>query len=360
MGTVVVEKSESVPDFLPRIVGILNDGMLSLAISIGHQTGLFDTMADGAWATSADIAKHAGLNERYVREWLGAVVTGRIVEYDSAMKTYMLPVERSAFLTRAAGIDNLAVQAQYVALLGSVERKVVESFRKGGGVPYSEYSDFQRLMAEDSSLVFDARLLETTLRLVDGLVDRLRSGIDVADVGCGSGHAVNLMAEAFPASRFVGYDFSDDGLATARAEAKERKLGNARFEPKDVATLDSAAAFDFITSFDSIHDQAHPGRVLAGIRRALRPDGVYLCVDIGASSDLANNLDHALGPLIYMFSTMHCMTVSLALGGDGLGAVWGKELALEMLDDAGFGRVDVKQVEGDILNSYYIAYPRTG
>jgi len=358
MGTAVVEKREGVPDFLPRIVGILNDGMLSLAISIGHQTGLFDTMADGAWATSADIAKRAGLNERYVREWLGAMVTGRIVEYNSPKKTYMLPVERSAFLTRAAGIDNLAVQAQYVALLGSVESKIVESFRSGGGVPYSEYSDFQRLMAEDSSLVFDARLLATTLPLVDGLVDRLRSGIDVADIGCGSGHAVNLMAEAFPASHFVGYDFSDDGLATARAEAKEKNLANARFEPKDVATLDRVAAFDFITSFDSIHDQAHPGRVLTGIRRALRPDGIYLCVDIGASSDLANNLDHALGPLIYMFSTMHCMTVSLALGGDGLGAVWGKELALTMLDDAGFGRVEVKQVEGDILNSYYIAYPK--
>ena len=116
--------------------------------------------------------------------------------------------------------------------------------------------------------------------------------------------------------------------------------------------------FDVITSFDSIHDQAHPALVLAGIRRALRPDGVYLCVDIGASSDVANNVDHALGPLLYMFSTMHCMTVSLALGGDGLGAVWGQELALAMLADAGFGRVEVKQVEGDILNNYYIAYPK--
>jgi ubiquinone/menaquinone biosynthesis C-methylase UbiE len=358
MGAAIVDETKAVPDFLPRIVGILNDGMLCLATSLGHQTGLFDTMADGLWATSADIAQRARLNERYVREWLGAMVTGRIVEYDPATKTYQLPTQRAAFLTRAAGIDNLAVQAQYLALLGSVESKVVESFRNGGGVPYSEYSDFQRLMAEDSSLVFEARLLETTLPLVDGLVDRLRSGIEMADIGCGSGHAINLMAAAFPKSRFVGYDFSDDGLATAREEAKAKGLANARFEPKDVATLDRVSAFDFITSFDSIHDQAHPGRVLAGIRRALRPDGVYLCVDIGASSDLAKNVDHALGPLLYMFSTMHCMTVSLALGGDGLGAVWGQELALAMLVDAGFGRVDVKQVEGDILNNYYIAYPK--
>ncbi len=358
MAATVVEDNKGTPDFLSRVIDILNDGMLCLGISIGHRTGLFDAMADGAKATSADIAKRAGLNERYVREWLGAMATGRIVDYDSTTKTYRLPPERAVFITRAAGIDNLAVQAQYTALLGSVEGRIVESFRRGGGVPYSEFGDFQRLMAEESAQTLDARLLDTTLPLVDGQVDRLTSGIDVADIGCGSGHAINLMAAAFPASRFVGYDFSDDGLKAARAEATEKNLTNARFESKDVSTLDSVAAFDFITSFDAIHDQAQPDRVLSGIRRALRPDGVYLCVDIAASSDLAKNLEHPLGPLLYMVSTMHCMTVSLALGGKGLGTVWGTELASSMLADAGFGRIEVKQVEGDIMNNYYIAYPK--
>lgn len=358
MATATVEETKAVPEFLPRIIGILNDGMLCLSISIGHQTGLFDTMADGKKATSADIAKRAGLNERYVREWLGAMVTGRIVDYDASTKTYTLPPERSVFITRAAGIDNIATYTQFVALLGSVESQIVGSFRKGGGVPDSEFGNFQRLMAEDSAQTFDARLLETTLPLVDGVVDRLKSGIDIADIGCGSGHAINLMAAAFPASRFVGYDFSEDGLGAARAEAKKKNLKNARFKSQDVSTLDSVAAFDFITSFDAIHDQAHPDKVLAAIRRALRPGGVYLCVDIGASSDLENNLDHPLGPFMYTVSTMHCMTVSLALGGKGLGTVWGRELALAMLVDAGFGRVDVKQVEGDILNNYYIAHPK--
>ena len=358
MATAIAEETKTVPEFLPRIIGILNDGMLCLAISIGHRTGLFDTMADGSRATSADIAKRAGLNERYVREWLGAMVTGRIVDYDATTKTYTLPAERAAFITRAAGIDNLATFSQFVGLLGTVESQVVGSFRRGGGVPYSEFTDFQRLMAEDSGQTFEARLLQTTLPLVDGLVKRLESGIDVADIGCGSGHAINLMAVAFPRSRFVGYDFSEEGLAAGRDEAQEKDLGNVRFESRDVSTLDKVAAFDFITSFDAIHDQAHPDRVLAAIRRALRPDGVYLCVDIAASSDLANNLEHPLGPFLYTISTMHCMTVSLALDGKGLGTVWGKELALSMLVDAGFGRIDVKQVEGDILNNYYIAYPK--
>jgi SAM-dependent methyltransferase len=358
MATAIAEETKAVPEFLPRLMGILNDGMLCLGISIGHRTGLFDTMADGSKATSTVIAKRAALNERYVREWLGAMATGRIVDYDATTKTYALPADRAAFVTRAAGIDNLATFSQFIALLGTVESQVVGSFRKGGGVPYSEFADFQRLMAEDSGQTFEARLLQTTLPLVDDLVDRLESGIDVADIGCGSGHAINLMAAAFPKSRFVGYDFSEEGVAAGRAEAKEKKLGNVRYESKDVSMLDAAAAFDFITSFDAIHDQAHPARVLTAIRRALRPGGVYLCVDIAASSELANNLEHPLGPFLYTVSTMHCMTVSLALGGDGLGTVWGKELALAMLVDAGFGRVDVRQVEGDILNNYYIAYPK--
>jgi 2-polyprenyl-3-methyl-5-hydroxy-6-metoxy-1,4-benzoquinol methylase len=357
MAATIVEDTNATPDFLPRIIEILNDGMLCLGISIGHRTGLFDTMADGQWHSSADVARRASLNERYVREWLGAMVTGRIVEYDPAKKTYMLPAERSAFLTRAAGIDNLASQTQYVALLGSVESKVIGSFRNGGGVPYSEFEDFQRLMAENNAPVVDARLLQTTLPLVHGLVDRLTSGIDVADIGCGSGHAISLMAAAFPASRFVGYDISEDALAAARTEASAKKLRNARFEARDVAALDSVAGFDFITSIDAIHDQAHPGRVLAAIRRALRPGGVYLCVDIQASSDLAKNREHPFGPFLYTISTMHCMTVSLALGGEGLGTVWGEELALAMLREAGFVRVDVKRLEKNVMNIYYIAYP---
>ena len=358
MATATIDQTQNdeVSAFAGRVVGILNDGMLALMISIGHRTKLFDAMRGGPPRTSEEIAKRAGLNERYVREWLGAMTTGQIVEYDGKTKRYRLP-ERAVLLTRAAGIDNLATYAQFIGLLGTVEGEVVRSFEKGGGVPYAEFREFQQVMADDSGQTFDARLLTATLPLIDGLVDRLRTGIDVADLGCGSGHAINLMAEAFPRSRFVGYDFSEDGLAAARGEAKAKGLRNAAFESVDVASIDRPAAFDFITTFDAIHDQAHPDRVLANIRRALRPGGVYLCVDIAASSDLAANVDHPLGPFLYTVSTMHCMTVSLALDGMGLGTVWGKEKALAMLTDAGFPRVDVRQVEGDVFNNYYIAYP---
>jgi SAM-dependent methyltransferase len=229
----------------------------------------------------------------------------------------------------------------------------VECFRKGGGVPYSRFTKFQQLMAEESAQVVDATLVQTTLPLT-GMVARLESGIDVLDVGCGKGHAINVMAKTYPNSRFTGYDFSEEGVSAGTAEAREMRLANARFVQKDVATIDERAAYDLITAFDSIHDQAQPRKVLQGISEALRLGGVFLMVDIAASSHLHENLEHPLAPMLYSVSTMHCMTVSLALGGEGLGTVWGEQLARELLKDAGFRRIDVRSVEGDFMNAYYV------
>ncbi len=345
-------KAES---FAGYTVGLLNSGFLTLMISIGHKTGLFDAMATLEPSTSEQIAHKAKLNERYVREWLGSMVTGKIVEYDSSNGTYKLPVEHAAAITRAAGIDNLATIAQYLSLCGEVEEQVVECFRKGGGVPYSAYPRFTELMSEGSSKTQDARLVDTIVPLVDGLVEGLRKGISVLDVGCGSGHAINLMARAFPNSRFAGYDFSKKAIAAAKAEAKRMRLQNARFAAKDIATLDEPKKYDLVTAFDSIHDQAKPTKVLKAISESLRPDGVFLLVDVAASSNLHENLQHPLGPFLYSISTMHCMTVSLAYRGEGLGTVWGEQLAKQKLSDAGFKSVEIRKVPGDILNSYYIA-----
>src|SRR5262249_35044084 len=155
---------------------------------------------------------------------------------------------------------------------------------------YSEYPRFHALMAEESGEVFDASLVATTLPMADGVPDRLRAGADVADFGCGSGHAINVMAQAFPASRFTGIDFSGEGLAVGKAEAKRLGLTNAKFEPHDVADMDVVDAYDVITAFDAIHDQAQPDRVLRNIYQALRPGGVFLMVDIKASSKLEDNV----------------------------------------------------------------------
>ncbi|MGI8427277.1 MAG: class I SAM-dependent methyltransferase [Actinomycetota bacterium] len=341
--------------FGERILGILNDAALALMLSIGHKTGLLDVMATLPPSTSDEIAKAAGMQERYVREWLGAMTTGGIVDHDAGAMSFALPPEHAAWLTRTAGPANLAVQTQYIGLLAGVEAQVAECFRIGGGVPYSEYPTFHALMAEESGAAHDVTLLAGILPLVPGIMDRLRAGIDVADVGCGSGHAVNLMAEEFPASRFVGLDLSEEAVAVGRAEAGEKGLTNVRFDAQDAATLDGSGQFDFITTFDSIHDQARPDLALAGIAASLRSGGTYLCVDIKGSSSIEGDMDLPLAPLLYTVSTMHCMTVSLAADGMGLGTMWGERTAREMLTAAGFNSIDVHEIDEDIVNSYYIA-----
>jgi SAM-dependent methyltransferase len=340
--------------FAERMVGILNDASTAMLVSLGHRTGLFDVMGDMPPSSSQQIADAAKLNERYVREWLGGMVVSRIISYAPAGKAYTLPPEHAAFVTKAAGADNLATFTQFFPLFGLVEDKIVQSFQNGGGVPYSEYPTFQKIMGQISAMVHDASMVDVILPLVPGLIEKLEDGIDVADIGCGQGRAINVMARAFPNSRFVGYDFSDEGLSTARTEAAAWGLGNVIFEAQDVANLGVTEQYDFMTSFDAIHDQAKPGKVLAGIAHALKPGGTYLMVDEDASSYLEKNLDHPIGPLLFAFSVFHCMTVSLALGGEGLGTIWGVELAQEMLEAAGLTVQEIKRVDGDIENAYFI------
>jgi len=194
--------------FAERFLRTLNEGSLCLMISVGHRSGLFDTLRDLPPATAEEIAQAAGLNERYVREWLGAMVTAGVIEVDPGSTRFSLPPEHAANLTRMAGADNLAVFTQYIALMGSVEDDIVECFKKGGGVPYERFARFHAVMAEDSGQSVLSSLESHILPLVPDLTDRLRSGIHMLDVGCGSGKILNRLAQLFPKSRFTGLDLS--------------------------------------------------------------------------------------------------------------------------------------------------------
>ncbi|MBI4780835.1 MAG: methyltransferase domain-containing protein [Oscillatoriophycideae cyanobacterium NC_groundwater_1537_Pr4_S-0.65um_50_18] len=340
--------------FAGRMLDILNNAAITLMTSIGHRTELFDTMAKLPPSTSQQIAAAAGLNERYVREWLGAMVTGRLVDYDPIAKTYGLPAEHAAFLTKAAASDNIAAFAQFIPVLALVEEKIIDCFYKGGGVPYSEFKRFHAVMAEDSGQTTVSALFDHVLPLIPELTEALQDGIAVLDVGCGYGRALNKLAEAFPNSRFTGYDFSKEAILTANAEAQRRKLSNIQFQIKDAALLEERDRYHLITTFDAIHDQARPDVVLQNIHDALRPDGVYLMQDIHAATNVEGNMEHPIAPWLYTVSCMHCMTVSLAYGGMGLGTMWGKEKALQMLAEAGFKQVEIKQLAHDFQNDYYI------
>jgi ubiquinone/menaquinone biosynthesis C-methylase UbiE len=349
--------SDKAGAFAERLLGTLNQGALTLMISLGHRVGLFDAMRELAPATSVEIAQKAGLNERYVREWLGAMVTGRIVEVDADGRRFSLPPEHSAFLTRVAGADNFAVFAQYIPLLGGVEDDIVECFKTGGGVPYARFPRFHEVMAEDSGQSVLSSLESHIVPLVPGLADKLGAGIQMLDVGCGRGRIINRLAELYPSSRFTGMDLSSEAVLGAWKEAAEKKLRNVEFIVADLSRFDETAeieAFDFVTTFDAVHDQAKPLNVLRGVHRTLRSDGVYLMQDIKGSSHVHKNLDHPMGPLLYTVSCMHCMTVSLAQNGEGLGAMWGEEKTREYLEKAGFRSVVKHELAHDIQNNWYM------
>lgn len=343
--------------FAERLLGALNNGALCLMVSVGHRTRLFDVMTKLPSVTSEELAAEAGLHERYVREWLGAMVTARVVEVDPTTQRFSLPPEHAAFLTRAAAADNMAVFTQYIAVLGGVEDDIVDCFRSGGGVPYSRFPRFHEVMAEDSGQSVLSSLESHILPLVPGLTDRLSKGIRMLDVGCGRGRILNKLAELYPTSRFVGMDFSEEAIEYAQAEASRAGYGNVEFVAADVSNFDRTAeaeSFDLITTFDAIHDQVKPLNVLKGIHRALTPDGVYLMQDISGTSHVHEDIEHPIGTFLYTISCMHCMTVSLAQDGEGLGAMWGEESTRDYLQRAGFRSITTHRLAHDIQNNWYV------
>lgn len=334
-----------VQEFARRLFGHYTSGMLTLMVDIGHKTGLFDALAKGP-GTSREIADRAGLQERYVREWLGAMATGDVVTYDAATGVYTLPPEHAVCLTGTSS-RNLASNSQVLAMLARRLPDVAACFRTGGGVPYAAFRpDFTDYMDASWRLLYDGLLVKGFLPAVPGLPERLAAGIRVADLGCGTGHAVNLMAKAYPRSDFVGYDIGEDAIERARAEASAMGLANARFEVRDVTRLPADARFDLITSFDAIHDQRDPAAVLRAAAAALAPGGVYLVVEPRASSRLEENIGNPFAPYLYGMSVLHCMTVSLAEGGTGLGTAWGEQTARRYLAEAGFASVESVEAPG--------------
>jgi ubiquinone/menaquinone biosynthesis C-methylase UbiE len=285
------------------------------------------------------------------------MVTGRIINMEPHSMRFSLPPEHAASLTRAAGADNVAVFTQYLALLGSVEDDIVECFKKGGGVPYSKVPRFHEVMAEDSGQSVLSSLERHVLPLVPGLQEQLAAGIHVLDLGCGRGRIMNRLAEAYPRSRFTGIDLSSEAIQFAWGEAADKRLRNIEFIVADLSDFDIKAeieAFDWVATFDAIHDQAKPLNVLKGIYRTLKPNGIYLMQDIKGSSYVHKNLDHPLAPFLYTVSCMGCMTVSLAQGGEGLGAMWGEEKTREYLKKAGFRSVVKHELAHDIQNNWYV------
>ncbi|MGD8808539.1 MAG: class I SAM-dependent methyltransferase [Gammaproteobacteria bacterium] len=341
--------------FLERMMGTINAGAQAVMLSIGHRAGLFDAMAAMAPADSHSIAAATGLAERYVREWLAVMVTARVVDFDPQRSTYHLPAAHAACLTRRGSLGNVAVYAQFVALMGALQDQTLRCLETGEGTRYGDYPDFHEIMAEDSGQTVVASLFEHVLPLADGIERRLEAGIEVLDAGCGRGLALIALAQRYRNSRFTGYDLSAEAITEAARDARDCGLRNVRFATFDMSDFDETDRYDLITSFDAVHDQRHPAELIKGIWRALKPGGIYLMQDIGGSARLENNLDFPMASLLYAISFMHCTPVSIGQGGEGLGTMWGWETARGMLEAAGFASIKRNVLPHDPMNVWFVS-----
>ena len=355
--------------FSRKLTDILNYGALNLAMGLGYRTRLFDVMDtfDAPQPVSI-IAKNAGLHERYVLEWLGVMVTGGIVDHfrdEAGQGLFRLPKDHADLLTRRAGNENMGVYTQEIPLLTSTVFEAVENgFRTGEGIPYPMYTGFQHFMGQLADAKHRQVLVSRFLPSVeDGeMVKKLQAGISVCDIGCAEGCALMLMAEAFPKSCFFGIDISEKVLEKAKSVAAEKHLTNIAFQNMDAACLKQdqqlREKFDYVLAFDAIHDQTNPVKALEGIYAIIKDNGIFSMVDIAASSDLSKNMDHPMGMFLYTVSLMHCMPVGLADGGAGLGMMWGREKAVEMIENAGFRQVEVKEIPEDPFNLHFFCRKR--
>lgn len=354
--TIPTPDPTDVQAFAGRAVGDLAATMTSLFCMIGDKLGLFAALRDGGPATPAELAERCAIRERYAAEWLrGMAASGYVTRAGNGR--FSLPAGHAALLADEGGATFLGGVCQEVAGMLPTLGRVVESFREGGGVPQSAFhADTYEGMSRFTRAWFDHRLLGEWLPMMPDVRERLEAGARWADVGCGAGLAVIRLAQAFPASTFVGYDAFEPQIQRARDAAAHADVADrVRFEVAD-AVQGLAETFDVISSFDVVHDAVDPAALLGGIRGALADDGHYVLLEINCADDADAN-DGPVATLLYGFSVMYCMTTSLAHGGAGLGTCGCPPAVIDALGhDAGFGSVCELPID-DPFNRLYVLRP---
>jgi SAM-dependent methyltransferase len=342
--------------FMGRLFDMTSGAAVLGVLAVADRTGLLRAMQGAGPLTLDAVVERTGLETRYVEEILATLVAGGMLDLDRASQTYELPDEHAACLSDESSPYFMGGWTQIMQGLYGAIPGVVDACHNGGGVAYDHFGDhmvdgISRANSPGMRLLLTRRWLAA----LPEVVQRLEDGIRVADVGCGAGTAVLTMARAYPQSTFTGYDVSESSITRAREAAREEGLANAHFELAGGEALPLDPSFDLITAFDVVHDLVDPKAVLARIRQALSPEGVFFMVEPAVEAELADNVNPS-GALLYAMSTLHCMTVSLAHGGEGLGAAWGPEKAEQYCLNAGFGsfrKLDVRNP----MNAFYAVTP---
>ncbi len=325
---------QAVGEGVERFMGHVQGWLSFWLLATGHRVGLLDAVRSGG-GTAAEVAARAGTHERSTYEWLAGMTAAGYLQHDAGR--FAMPASQAALFEGGVLPFDPTVLFMMVDVLARVQPDVERSLRDGSGVPYARYQpEFSAGQEAMNAPLYEMCLLQEWVPSVDGLGAALERGVDVADVGCGGGRALRLLAGAFPASRFTGYDLDEAALDNARTAAAEQGLSNLAFVHRDVADLGLERELDVVLAVDAVHDQAAPEQVLRSVHRALRPDGVFVVVEPTATGDIAQDAANPLSVIGYAMSLGHCVQVSLAGGGPGLGGMWGSAGAHRLFDATGF------------------------
>jgi 2-polyprenyl-3-methyl-5-hydroxy-6-metoxy-1,4-benzoquinol methylase len=326
--------------FVGKVLGDTAALAVTVMSSIGDRLGLFKSLAQQGSATSAELAERTQVNERYAREWLGAMASAGYLEYNPATCRFTLPTEHVPVLAQEGGpVFFGGVQEELVGTAGPVNQ-LMQAFRSGGGVPMEAYdpSTWEGLTRFTNGW-FENLLVPVWLPAMPEVQAKLERGALVADVGCGHGKALIKLALTYPQSRYVGYDSFAPSIEQAKANAQAAGVADrVRFQQRDVSA-GLPEQYDVITTFDVVHDAVNPRGLLRAIRNGLRPGGRYVCLEINSSDKLEENIG-LLGAFFYSVSVLYCMTSSLAHHGEGLGTTGIPESKMrELCAEAGFSNV---------------------
>jgi SAM-dependent methyltransferase len=343
-------------EFTGRVLADTAAAATVVLAALGDRMGLFKDLAEHGSGTSGELASRTGLSERYVREWLAGMFAAGYLTRDDAQQSYALPAEHAQALAREPGPAFFGGVHQ--ELIGAIQRydQVAEAFRRGGGVRLADlHPDVWAGTSRFTAQWHQNMLVQQWLPLVPEVMDKLRAGARVADVGCGTGQALIALARAFPAITGTGYDAHPPTVEQARRAAAQAGFA----DRVSYQVLDAAAglpeSFDVITTFDVVHDAVDPLGLLRSIRDALQPGGRYLCLEINCSDQAAANTG-PVSTLLYGFSILYCMTTSLAEGGEGLGTLGLPEPVLRQLaGQAGFTQVRHVAMDNPFNSLYELA-----
>ncbi len=329
---------EKLEAFVERIVLDVGTAMRGGLVYIGDRLGIYKAMADAGPVTVEQLAERTGLNERYLREWLGSMTTAEYVEHDSEDDTYLLPAEHALPLADEEFPHFTGGFLQMIVPTVTVAPKVAEAFKNGGGVTQDEYlPDMYEAIERGTAPWYKHNLVPTWIPALPDAQRKLEDGGTVCDVGCGGGLAAITIAQAFSRAQVVGYDIHPGSIERARRNAEQAGVADrVTFEVGGEDSLPKGQ-FDLVTTFDVVHDSIDPVGLITAIRESLTDGGTFLMLEMNASGDVDENAN-PLGKLLYNVSTLYCMTTSLAHDGAGIGACMGQHKAEELAEQAGYGQ----------------------